>query len=204
MSHYDQVEELKRARNVKYNIDPAFTRRWSPRGYTGEKISEEDFLAIVEAGRLSPSCANSQPWRVIYGYRETDDWDMLFDLLVQANQSWVKNCGVLMIFVAKKIDDKGKEWGKHMFDTGAFWCSMALEASNRNLPMHGMGGFDHDRAREVLRLSDDYEVAAMAAMGVPGNPEALSEKQQEMEKPNGRKESSELIIKAKQASALLA
>lgn len=204
MNHFERVEELKAARNVTYDIDPIFTKRWSPRGYTGESIDEDDFFAIVEAGRLAPSCANSQPWRLIYALRETPEWDTLFELLMPGNQSWVKNCAVLMLIVSKKTDDKGKAWGKNSFDTGSFWCSMALEAAGRGLPMHGMGGFDHEAARGVFKLSDDYKVEAMAALGVPGKPENLNEKQLAIEKPNGRKSRDELIIKVNQASELLA
>lgn len=36
--------------------------------------------------------------------------------------------------------------------------------------VHGMQGFHYDRAKEVLRVADEYQVEAMAAVGEQGRP----------------------------------
>lgn len=204
MSHYDKRDELIKNRGVQHDVLPAFKKRWSPRAYTGAEVPEEDLMKILEAGRLAPSCANSQPWRIIYAHRETPDWAPLFQLLVPANQSWVKNCGVLMLIVAEKVDKKGSILPKKSFDCGACWMSMALQGSEIGYPLHAMAGFDEKAAAEAFNLGDRYDPEVMIALGVAGNPENLSENQREREKPNERLKIDEIAIKANQANQRLA
>lgn len=40
-------------------------KRESVRSYADKAVSREDLMKIVEAGRLSPSACNSQPWKFI-------------------------------------------------------------------------------------------------------------------------------------------
>jgi hypothetical protein len=61
------------------------------------------------------------------------------------------------------------------------------------LVVHGMQGFDYEKARTALRVPEDYAVAAMFAVGRPGNPDDLPKPLQEREKPSGRKPVRELI-----------
>ena len=62
-------------------IDPLFTRRWSPRAFTGEPIPRETLSTVLEAARWAPSSFNSQPWRFIVGHRDTPAWAPIFDAL---------------------------------------------------------------------------------------------------------------------------
>ena len=59
--------------------------------------------------------------------------------------------------------------------------------------MHGMEGFDYDRARVELRIPDEFHVEAMAAVGKPGAKEVLPEKLQKRESPNDRRKLAESI-----------
>ena len=42
---------------------------------------------------------------------------------------------------------------------------MFLEAFNQGLIMHEMGGFDIQRAIEIFKIPDDFEVGVMIAIG---------------------------------------
>ncbi len=42
---------------------------------------------------------------------------------------------------------------------------MFLEAFNQGLIMHEMGGFNREKAIELFRISEDYEVGIMIALG---------------------------------------
>jgi hypothetical protein len=57
-----------------------------------------------------------------------------------------------------------------------------------------MEGFDYDRARKELRIPDDFQVEAMAAVGRPGPKELLPEKLQARESPNDRRKLSDSIF----------
>ena len=53
--------------------------------------------------------------------------------------------------------------------------------------VHGMQGFDYDRARTALEIPEEYQVEAMAAIGLPGRIEDLPEQLQARETPNDRR-----------------
>lgn len=57
----------------------------------------------------------------------------------------------------------------------------------------GMGGFDRDKAREVLQVPDNYAIQAIIALGYKGEKELLEEKFHEREKPSNRKEVDEFM-----------
>ena len=55
----------------------------------------------------------------------------------------------------------------HQFDAGAAWENLALEASSRGLAVHGMQGFDYEKARNDLEIPDNFDVMAMISIGQP-------------------------------------
>jgi hypothetical protein len=54
--------------------------------------------------------------------------------------------------------------------------------------------FDYDRARKELRIPDEFQVEAMAAVGRPGPKESLPEKLRAREGPNDRRKVTESIF----------
>jgi nitroreductase len=72
---------------------------------------------------------------------------------------------------------------------------LALQGSLKGLVVHGMQGFDYDKARELLAIPEDFTVEAMLAIGKPGKKENLPQELQEKEVPSGRKPLADLIFK---------
>jgi hypothetical protein len=62
------------------------------------------------------------------------------------------------------------------------------------LVVHGMQGFDYDKAALELGATDEYQVEAMAAVGRPGNKEDLPPALQERESPSQRKKVEEFAF----------
>jgi hypothetical protein len=60
------------------------------------------------------------------------------------------------------------------------------------LVVHGMQGFNYERARSELRIPDTYRVEAICAIGKPGDPTRLPQPLQERETPNARKPLAEI------------
>lgn len=175
-------------RHPAHKVLDLIVHRWSPRAFSGEKISQEELFQIFEAARWAPSSYNNQPWRFIYAHRQTPAWDKLFNLLVPFNQSWVKDAAVLVLIISHKLFDKNNKPSRtHSFDTGAAWENMALQSESMNLITHGMEGFDYDRAQKELNIPDIYAVEAMIAIGRPGKKENLSKDLQEREIISDRK-----------------
>ena len=178
-----EYEKGSSVREAEHGVDRVFLDRWSPRAMSGEEISDEELMKLFEAARWAPSSSNIQPWRFVYSKKDDKGWDKLFGLLVEFNQMWCKNAGVLICLCAKKTDGEGKPNKNALSDSGAAWENLALQASLMGLVCHGMSGFDYDKAKEVLKVPEDHEVVHMIAIGKPGSLEVLHERMQKSEKP---------------------
>jgi nitroreductase len=191
MSKLPNPEEHRKA---DYLIEKLFIRRWSPRAMTGETLSDQELFTLFEAARWAPSTYNEQEWRFLYARRDTPAWQAHFDLLMDANKAWCKNAAVLVVVLARKTFTRnGKPNPVHLFDAGSAWENLALQATAMGLVSHGMAGFDFDKARTALRVPEEFAVAAMFALGRPGDPDQLSDELREAEKVTGRRPVGESI-----------
>jgi nitroreductase len=175
------------ARRSELQVDRLFVDRWSPRAMSGEPIDAGDLMLLFEAARWAPSSGNAQPWRMLYGRRETPHWPLFFDLLNERNRLWCVNAAALIVFASRTVSDSGRPLPTHSYDTGAAWENFALQGTLRGYVVHGMAGFDYDRARVALEIPPEYRVEAMAAVGRPGRIEDLEESFRARETPSQRK-----------------
>jgi len=182
-------------RKADHPIEKLLIDRWSPRAMSGDEISQEQLMQLFEAARWAPSSFNAQQWRALYSRRGTKHWPTFFDLLVDANKTWAKNAAVLVVFISRKLFDHDNEpSATHSYDCGAAWENFALQGFHQGLVVHGMEGFDYERARKELAIPDEFQVEAMAAVGRPGRTELLPEKLQARETPNDRRKVSESVF----------
>lgn len=185
---------LKNFRKSQYPINSIFTKRWSPRSMSGEKITKKELLSLFEAARWAPSSSNIQPWRFIYGLKGSKEFEKLFSLLDDFNVLWCKNASALVLIISyNKKPKNGKFNPLHSFDTGSAWMSLALQARMDGLIAHGMAGFDYSKARKLFKIPKDYSVEAMIAIGKQGEIKDLHERMQKSEKPNSRKKVEEFV-----------
>ncbi len=181
-------------RKADHPIDNMFLDRWSPRAMTGETISQEDLMTLFEAARWAPSSYNNQPWRMLFARRDSKHWSLFFDLLVVFNQSWAKNAGALVLLISRThFDFNGEPAVTHSFDTGAAWENLALQGWLKGFVVHGMQGFDYERAKTALNIPEGFQVEAMAAIGKPADPATLSQDLLEKEAPSDRRKLEETI-----------
>jgi nitroreductase len=181
-------------RKPSWPINSLFVDRWSPRAMTGEAVSHDELMVLLEAARWAPSSMNYQPWRMLYALRGTAHWPTFLDLLIDANRVWAQHAGALVVFISKAVfDDASKPCITHAYDTGAAWQNFALQASLSNLTVHGIQGFDYARARAVLNIPAEFSVDAMAVVGKPGDKSLLPEKYQQRESPNDRRPLAESV-----------
>lgn len=182
-------------RKADYAIEPLLLDRWSPRAMSGEEISREELMRLFEAARWAPSSFNTQQWRALYARRGTEHWQTFFDLLVDGNKAWAKNAAVLVVFISRKLFDHDDEPSiTHSYDCGAAWENFALQGFQQGLVVHGMQGFDYERARKELAIPAEFQVEAMAAVGKTGAKELLPEKLQARETPSDRRKLSESVF----------
>ncbi len=174
-------------RRAAYPIDSIFLDRWSARAMSGEALTLGELLPLFEAARWAPSSHNFQPWRMLYALRGTPHWQRFFDLLNPGNRVWAQRGGALVLFIGRKLHDNGKPCNTRSYDVGAAWENFALQAVRSGLAVHGLQGFDYERARVELAVPDAFNVEAMAVVGRPGDKSQLSEDLQRRETPNDRR-----------------
>lgn len=186
--------KIKENREPDYPVQPLFLNRWSPRAMSGENLEEEEFMPLFEAARWAPSSYNNQSWRFIYTTRESENWNTFMQLLDEGNRSWCKDGAVITLIVSKKtFDHNGEVSRTHSFDVGAAWQNLALEGARRDLVVHGLEGFDYEKAREKLDVPEEFDIEAMAVIGKRGSEEKLPESLQEREAPSSRKKLDKII-----------
>lgn len=177
-------------RKSDFPIDSQFTERWSPRAFSQEEISNETLMTGFEAARWSPSSSNSQPWRFLYSRRNTPSWELFNSFLMDGNRVWASKAAALIVILSKKdfkSGDKVSVSGSHSFDTGSAWMSFALEMKKLDWYTHGMAGIFQDKIKAEFKLTDNFTVEAMVAVGKLGDKKQLPDAFQSREEPNTRK-----------------
>jgi hypothetical protein len=90
--------------------------------------------------------------------RKSAHGDTFFNLL-GPNQGWCKNAAALIVVISKAtFDFNNKHARTHSYDTGTAWGYFALQGSLLGLVVHGMQGFNYEKAKEPLQVSDEYHV----------------------------------------------
>jgi len=75
--------------------------------------------------------------------------------------------------------------------------AMAIEGSSRGLVVHGMEGFDYDKAKKDLNIPDEYQVEALIAIGKRAPITDLPEELQKKEMASQRKSLEEMATEGK-------
>lgn len=191
-------KEVENVRTSEYSVHPLILYRWSPRSMTGEEMTEKELMGLFDAARWAPSSYNGQPWRFLYARRNTPSWPLFFNLMVEFNQGWTKNASALVLAIsAKNFEKNNKPAHTHSFDTGAAWMALALEGAWKGYVVHGMEGFDYEKARKDLDIPDDYQVEALIAIGKRASKAQLPPELQQREAPSTRKAIGEIAIEGK-------
>ncbi len=185
------------SRTTKYEINDLFLKRSSSLAMSGEAVSRDEVLTLLEAGRWAPSAFNAQPWRFIYALKGTTDFDLFLSFIKESNQVWCKRAGALIVLFSKKtMNDKPNPL--NIFDAGSAWENIALQGAGMNLVIHGMAGYDKGILRKELNIGDDYEIDLMIAVGRKGKIEDLPEGLRQRENPNSRNELETMVFEGKE------
>ena len=101
---------IKKQSSADFPINPILQNRWSPRALDETvTITNEDLLAILEAGRWAPSAFNDQPWRYFVGQRGDQVFNKILNGLSEFNQAWAKRAAVLILGTGTKQMADGKD-----------------------------------------------------------------------------------------------
>jgi nitroreductase len=189
---------VKKFRKTDLKINDIFWKRWSPRALSEEGLSQDLVFQVLEAARFAPSSFNEQPWRFIYSLSPSQPFFDILNCLVEFNQTWAKRAGALIVILSKKNFSHNNQVNQTAdFDTGAAWQNLGLQASLLNLVAHGMSGVNFEKLRNTLKVSQDYNIIAVVALGHPGDINDLPEDLKKQEEPSSRLDLSKIISQDK-------
>jgi nitroreductase len=150
--------------------------RRSIRRYQDQEIPEEDLNQVLEAIRWSPSWANTQCWEVIV-IKDSGIRQKLQETLSPGNpaKKAIEEEASVVITLCGKLERAGYKKGQSttkygdwfMFDLGIATQNLCLAAHNLNLGTVIVGLFDHDKAKDILKVPEGYEVVALVPLGYP-------------------------------------
>lgn len=186
----DVDAEVKKFRQPDHDIDPMFINRWSPRSFSDKDVPEELLYSALEAARWAPSAKNTQPWRFILA-RTKEDRETFHSFIMEGNLKWCTKAPVLALLISDTNS------GAHAFGAGTAWGYLSLQAAQNGLITHAIGGFEKEKAREILNIPEDYKLHAVIAIGYQGEKEALPEDLQEREQPSPRRPLEESLYEGK-------
>lgn len=158
-------------------INDLILKRWSPMAFDSRPVEFEKIHLLFEAAKWAPSGNNVQPWRFIYVTRDMSDYQVFLDLMTKPNRVWAQTAPLLVLALAQVVSTyKNRPNRLAFYETGMAVSNLLIQATSMDLYVHQMGGYDHEKAKEVLVIPTRYEPAAMMAIGYKGDPGQLPEK----------------------------
>lgn len=137
----------------------AIASRREVRAYDDRPIPDNVVTRILEAGRLSGSAGNQQPWRFVIVSGDTQE--ALADAVSEPG-----NVRGAALVVALLVGGKG-----HVsFDAGRCAQNMLLAAWNEGVGGSPNGLADRDAANAVVGVSEDDSIAIVLSFGYPARP----------------------------------
>lgn len=167
-------------------------RRQSTRAYdTTRTVDRETISRILEAGRLSPSACNAQPWHFIV-VDESELKNKVADAasarLLGMNH-FTKQAPVHIIVVEEKVNLSSGIGGvvkdKHFafLDIGIATAHICLAAETEGLATCILGWFAEKKMKSLLDIPDNRRVVLDIVLGYPAQPV----------RPKKRKQADEII-----------
>jgi len=137
----------------------AIASRREVRAYDGRPIADEVVRRILDAGRLSGSGSNRQPWRFVLVSGQAQA--ALADAVYAPG-----NVRSAALVVALVVGGKGPI----SFDAGRCAQNMLLAAWNDGVGGVPNGVADSDAANAVVGLAEDRSIAIVLSFGYPARP----------------------------------
>jgi nitroreductase len=134
----------------------AVASRREVREYDDRELPEEIVRRILDAGRLAGSAKNRQPWRFLV-VEDAEARERLAETVYEPTN--VRGAKLVVAILAKAG-----------LDTGRAVQNMLLAAWDEGIGSCPNGLADPPRAREVLGLAEDDELAIVLTFGYPARP----------------------------------
>lgn len=151
-------------------LHPFVLERFSPKGFRRDHtLSSAEVSSLFEAARHTPSAGNSQPWRFIAGVRGDAVHRRLAGFLARSSAAWAPDASLLVAnLVQRRVEDTDFEYSEFAdYDLGQAVAHLTFQAHELGLQVHQFRAFDRDGLHHEFALPDHWEIATMAAVGLP-------------------------------------
>lgn len=151
--------------------------RQSDRKYLPKPVEKEKLDRILEAGRLSPSACNGQPWKFIV----IDDPTVLVEVAQASTakmlnmNTFVSEAPLLIVVIREKSNissrtaDVVKNRDFSVIDIGIATASMVYQATAEGLGSCIIGWFDEKKLRSILHIPASKRVELILTIGYTEN-----------------------------------
>jgi len=142
------------------NVENMFTRR-SIRKYKNESVPEEVLHNILEAGRLSPSAVNRQPWHFIV----VKDQTVKEAIFHERYSRFIKEADFTV--VGLYLPSEALTEKLSLIDVTIALQSMVIAAWTQGVGSCWIGGFNEEKLKETLNLPDESKIVCLVSFGMP-------------------------------------
>ena len=173
-------------------------KRWTTRDFDPEKeISHENLALLFEAARWTPSAYNEQPWNfILVTQHEPEQFEQMINLLKEGNKPWASKAFALVLTVARLKATHNETDNFHaLYDLGASVANLTLQATELNITVNQMGGFYHDKAKELFNLGENYSPASILALGYEPETESFEIHKKERAAQRKRKSLGQFVFR---------
>ena len=141
--------------------------RYSVRAYKPDPVPEDLLARILEAGRLAPTAANRQPFRILV----LRTADRRADLERIYGRPWFVQAPLVLGVCTVPAEAWVRRDGKNYADVDAsiVMDHLVLAAAAEGLGTCWVGAFDPAAAREALGLPEGVEPLAFTPVGYPAD-----------------------------------
>jgi len=149
--------------------------RRSVRKFEDREVPDESLNTILEAAQWSQSWANTQCWEIVV-VKDATLRAQLQDTMAKGNPATkaiveapvlLAVCGTLKSsgYYKGQVTTKFGDW--FLFDLGLVTQNMCLAAHDLGLGTVVVGLFDHDKAKEILKVPETHELVTLMPLGYP-------------------------------------
>ena len=167
------------------DVNEVIKVRRSIRKYKRKRIEDAKLLRVLEAGRLSPSASNKQPWHFIV----ITDSESRIKMKETYDRNWFYEAPAIIVVCVDPtiaaVRDGENFW---MVDGSIAMQSMILQATEEGLGTCWIGAFREAVVRKILEIPSHIRVLAVTPLGYPDEVK---------EKVTKRKKMDEIIHKNK-------
>jgi len=157
------------------NFEQMLLTRESCRAYQNKPVLRKDLIKICEAGRLTPSGCNSQPWKFMI-VDESDSLSKICDALIveggHTGAPWREECPAFIVLVEQKaklmksvIDYYNDSQRFAQGDIAMASLNMCYQALELGLSTCILGMIDQEKMHKHFNIPKDQEIRLILAVG---------------------------------------